>query len=174
MQAARRRTLLLAGIGASAAVAGGVAGTLFIQAGSGAARLLAMPLADLKGGTRRLVDYGGHVRLCNFWATWCAPCREEIPLLVAAQQQYAKQGLQVIGIAVDSAANVREFAAKFRITYSIFIAGAEAIDVMRETGNESGGLPYTVLLDRAGKIVERRLGAYEKVELDRVLAARLG
>lgn len=173
MQAARRKTLLLAGIGVTAAVAGGMAAALFMQAGSGAARLLAMPLADLRGGTRRLVDFGGRVRVCNFWATWCAPCREEIPLLVAAQHQYAPKGLQVIGIAVDTAANVLEFAAKVRITYPIFTAGSEAIDVMRETGNRTGGLPYTVVLDRAGRIVERRLGAYRADELDRVLAARL-
>jgi thiol-disulfide isomerase/thioredoxin len=174
MQAARRKALLLAGIGAAAAVAGGVAAALFMQAESGAARLLAMPLADLGGSTRRLVDFGGRVRVCNFWATWCAPCREEIPLLVAAQQQYGKRGLRVIGIAVDTASNVREFAAKYRITYPIFLAGAEAIDVMRATGNTTGGLPYTVVLDHAGRIVERRLGAYQAGELDRVLATRLG
>lgn len=174
MQPARRRALVLAGIAGAAAVAGGVAGALFVQSGTGAARLLDTPFADLSGKTRRVVDWQGQVRVCNFWATWCAPCREEIPLLVAAKQQYAARGLEVIGIGVDRVEKIREFADKYKITYPILVAGSEAIDVMREIGNKAGGLPYTVVLDRTGRIVERRLGAYEKAELERTLAAWLG
>lgn len=174
MQPARRKALLLAGIGAAAAVAGGVAGALFVQSGSGAARLLATRFTDLRGNTHRLVEWRGQVLVCNFWATWCAPCRDEIPLLVAAKQQFGSRGLEVIGIGVDNASNIRQFAAKFAITYPVFVAGAEAIDLMRDIGNKGGGLPFTVVLDGAGRIAERRLGAYQKPELDRVLAALLG
>jgi thiol-disulfide isomerase/thioredoxin len=174
MEPARRRALALAGIGAAAAVAGGVAGALFVQSGSGAARLLATPFPDLSGKPRRLLEWQGRVLLCNFWATWCAPCREEIPLLIAAKQQYALAGFEVVGIGVDHATKIQEFAAKFAVPYPMLIAGPEALEIMRETGNKAGGLPYSVVLDRAGRIVARRLGAYEKVELDRALAPWLG
>lgn len=174
MEPARRKALLLAGIGTAAAVAGGVAGALFVQSESGAAGLLATAFADLDGNPRRLLQWQGHVLVCNFWATWCAPCREEVPLLVAARQQYAGAGMEVVGIAVDNADKVREFVAKFSVPYPILVAGPEALEIMRDLGNKAGGLPFTVVLDRAGRIVERHLGAYEKAELDRALAPWLG
>lgn len=174
MEPARRKALLLAGIGAAAAIAGGVAGALLVQSGTGAARLLATAFADLHGNPRRLVEWQGRVLVCNFWATWCAPCREEIPLLIAAKQQYSVAGLEVVGIGVDHVDKIREFAAKFSIPYPVLIAGPEALGIMRDLGNKASGLPYTVVLDRAGRILERRLGAYEKAELDRALALWLG
>lgn len=174
MRPDRRKTVLLAGIGAAAAIGGGLAGALFVQSGSGAARLLGTPFPDLRGNTRRLVEWQGQVLVCNFWATWCAPCREEIPLLIAAKQQFASRGLEVVGIGVDSADKMRDFAANFGINYPIFIAGTEAIDLMRELGNKAGALPFTVLLDRAGRVAQRRLGAYAKDELHRALLSLLG
>lgn len=174
MEAARRRALLLAGIGAAAAVAGGMAGALFVQSGSGAAQLLSTSFADLDGNPRRLVEWQGRVLVCNFWATWCAPCREEIPLLIAARQQHSLRGLEIVGIGLDNADKIREFAAKFAIPYPVLIAGTDAIEVMHGLGNKAGGLPYTVVLDRAGRLVERRLGAYEKTELEQALTPWLG
>ena len=174
MQAVRRKTLLLAGIGAAAAIGGGLAGALFVQSGSGAARLLGTPFPDLRGGTRRLVEWQGQVLVCNFWATWCAPCREEIPVLIAAKQQFSARGLEVVGIGIDSADKIRDFAANFSINYPIFIAGTEAIEIMRELGNTAGALPFTVLLDRAGRVAQRRLGAYKEDELRQALLPLLG
>jgi thiol-disulfide isomerase/thioredoxin len=173
MKPGRRDVLILGGVAAGAAAIGAIAGAFMLQAGSGAADLLAHPFSDLSGQTRRLVEWRGKALACNFWATWCAPCREEMPLLDAAQQQYAAQGLQVVGIAIDNTANVQQFVAKVPVGYPILIADANAIDLMRELGNSRGGLPFTVLLTRAGRLAERKLGAYSKADLDRGIMSLL-
>jgi thiol-disulfide isomerase/thioredoxin len=174
MRPGRRRALALAGISAVAAAAGGLVGALLRQSRSGAAELLAATFADLSGRPRRLLDWQGRPIVCNFWATWCAPCREEIPLLVSAKQQYAPQGLEIVGIGVDTADKLREFAAIYRINYPVLVAGARAIDLMRAIGNSAGALPFTVLLDRSGALAASKLGAYSEAELKAALASLLG
>jgi thiol-disulfide isomerase/thioredoxin len=157
MTPARRDILVLASVAAGAAVAGGVAGALALQSRSGAADLLASTYPDLSGRARRLVEWQGRPLLCNFWATWCEPCREELPLLDALHRE---NRVQVVGIAIDNAANVRDFLKTVRVGYPVLVAGPSAIDLMRRLGNRPGGLPYTVALDAAGRVRERRLGAY--------------
>jgi len=107
--------------------------------------------------------------VCNFWATWCAPCREEMPLLLSARAKYASKGVEIVGIAVDNAAKVREFSTALGITYPILLAEADGLELMRKLGNAAGGLPYTVFLDREGRPVEHKLGALKAAELDRIL-----
>jgi thiol-disulfide isomerase/thioredoxin len=119
------------------------------------------------------VEWQGKALLCNFWATWCAPCREEIPLLTAAQHQHGAKNLQIVGIAIDNASNVAEFAKSTGIGYPILLADATAIDLLRRLGNKGGGLPYTVALDRHGRIAERKLGAYAEAELSATIAGLL-
>ncbi len=174
MRPGRRKALALAGVAAAAAAGGALVGALIVQSGSGAARLLSASFVDLDGRARRLLEWRSQVIVCNFWATWCAPCREEVPLLVAAKQQYASRGLEVVGIGIDQAAKIREFAANFRVNYPMLVAGSEAIDIMRELGNKAGALPYTVLLDRSGRVAGQRLGAFRKEELAQVLTQLLG
>lgn len=174
MSPGRRKTLVLAGIGAGAAAAGALVGALAVQSRSGAAELLSARFPDLEGTPQRLLDFEGRIVACNFWATWCAPCREEVPLFVAAKQQYTPRGFEVVGIGIDHADKVTEFAAKFGVNYPIWIAGSEAIDLMRKLGNTAGALPYTVVLDRAGRIAAKRLGAFRKDELARLLQRLLG
>ncbi len=173
MTPGRREALILGAVAAGAALIGGVTGALVLQSRSGAAELLGASFPDPTGKTRRLAEWRGKALVVNFWATWCAPCREEIPLLDAAQQQHASAGLQVVGIGIDSAANVAEFMRTVRITYPVLIAGATGIDLMRELGNSAGGLPFNVLLDRQGRVVGRRLGAYSPTELQSALAGLL-
>src|SRR5262245_2343842 len=103
MALGRRDALILGAVGVAAAAAGAVGGVLALQARSGAAQLLAARFPDLSGKPRRLLDWQGQVILCNFWATWCTPCREEIPLLVEARRQRAKDGLEIVGIGIDRA-----------------------------------------------------------------------
>ena len=167
----RRNALILAGIGVAAAAAGAFSGAFLLQSGSGAAGLLAARLTDLEGRPRRLLDWQGRALLCNFWATWCAPCREEIPLLVVAKQQLPPDGTEIIGIGIDRANNIREFAAKYNINYPLLVGDATVIGLMRGLGNASGGLPYTVALDRSGAVVRRKLGALTDAELRQVLAS---
>ena len=111
--------------------------------------------------------------MCNFWATWCAPCREEIPLLVAAQQQYSKRTLQIVGIGIDRADKIGEFAEQYKMNYTLLVADPTIIDTMKQLGNRSGGLPFTVVLDRRGAVAKTRLGALKPGELDQILAPLL-
>jgi peroxiredoxin len=167
----RRDALTLAGAGIAAAVAGALAGAFVLQARSGAAELLGATFRNLDGEPRRLLDWQGRALLCNFWATWCAPCREEVPLLVAAKEKLPLYGTEIVGIGIDSAANIREFATKYRINYPLLVGEAAALTLLRSLGNRTGGLPYTVGLDRYGAITERRLGALQEMELRQVLAS---
>lgn len=166
MPLGRRETLILGGAGLAAALAGALTGPLLLQSGSGAADLLGTPFADLEGRPRRLIEWTGKILVCNFWATWCAPCREEIPMLVQVREKYVPRGIEIVGIAVENADKISEFARHFKITYPLLIGEVHAIDLMRKLGNQAGGLPYTVLLDRQGAIAQRKLGALRRQELE--------
>jgi thiol-disulfide isomerase/thioredoxin len=169
----RRDLLILGGVAAVAAGAGGAVGALVLQSRSGAAELLSASFPDLSGHWLRLAEWRGRALVCNFWASWCEPCREELPLLEAAQQQHAANGLQIVGIAVDNAANIQKYLKSVKISYPILIAEGEAIELMRRLGNRAGGLPFTVTVDTAGRVRRRKLGAYSAAELEADLAALL-
>lgn len=174
MSPGRRDLLILGGVAAGAALAGAVAGVLALQSRSGAADLLSARYPDVAGRVRALSEWQGRALLCNFWATWCAPCREELPILDAAYRQYAAKGLQVVGIAVDTAANVRQFVQTAPLRFPILIADASALDLMRRLGNGSAGLPFSVTLDAAGRLRGRHLGAYTAAQLQAELDGLLG
>lgn len=174
MRPARRDLLLLGAAGTAAAAAGAIVGALVLQSRSGAATLLAQTFLDTAGKPRRLREWQGRVIACNFWATWCAPCREEIPLLNAAQQKYSSKSLQIVGIGIDPVEKIVEFSKQVRIAYPVLVAQAEAIDTMKELGNTVGGLPFTAILDRSGGLAATKLGAYKAGELDKVLEPLLG
>jgi thiol-disulfide isomerase/thioredoxin len=173
MTPGRRNLLIAGGVAATAAIAGGVTGTLVLQSRSGAADLLSARFPDLSGRPRRLSEWRGHPILCNFWASWCAPCRDELPLLDAAQQEHASIGLQVVGIAVDSAVNIRQYLKSIPVRYTVLIAEGSAIDLMRRLGNRQAALPFTVSLDRSGRLRQRKLGAYTAAELKQELTGLL-
>jgi thiol-disulfide isomerase/thioredoxin len=111
-------------------------------------------LADGKPLT--LSSYRGKIVLLDFWATWCIPCREEIPHFVELQEKYGDQGLQIIGVSMDDSPDpVRPFAQQFRMNYPIVMGNAKI-------GEEYGGvlgLPIAFLLDRDGRIVKKHIGA---------------
>jgi thiol-disulfide isomerase/thioredoxin len=173
MAPARREVLILGAIGAGAAVVGGLAGALALQAQSGAADLLAAPFPDLSGARRTLREWQGRIVVCNFWATWCAPCREEIPMLVAVRGVFAAKGVEIVGIGIDQASKVEEFAKTYGITYPVLIADARALELMSRLGNALGGLPYTVVLDRQGAVAHRRIGVLTRAKLEEVLRGLL-
>ena len=173
MAPGRRDALILGATGLGALLAGSVVGALALQSSSGAADLLAASFVVLTGRPRSVREWQGRVLLCNFWATWCEPCREEVPLLIAAQQQYLAKGLTIVGIGIDSAENIRQFSATYGISYPSLIGSADVFMLLRRLGNRSGGLPYTVVLDRKGALASRKLGAFRREELDQVLAGML-
>lgn len=128
--------------------------------------LQAATFVDLGGKRRRLAEWKGKIVVCNFWATWCHPCREEIPMLISVSEKMAPKGVEVVGIAVDFAAKVRSFVRDYKISYPVLLAGDNGIELMRAAGNGVGGLPYTVFLDRRGRIAHEKLGELSRAEVD--------
>jgi thiol-disulfide isomerase/thioredoxin len=143
-------------------------------AADAAARALQFTLADLEGRPRQLSEWTGKVQVLNFWATWCPPCREEIPLLIGAQKRFGANGVQVIGIAIDKPAEVAAFRKETGIDYPLLVNDAVALKMMELFGNRSGSLPFTVVLDRENRVVSRKLGAFRGDELDKHLTALAG
>src|SRR6476661_1853241 len=119
---------------------------------------LRLRLPDLDDRLQTVGDWRGKVVVVNFWATWCAPCREEIPLFVKLQKQYGDRGLQFVGIAVDELAKVKPFAAELGMNFPVLVGGAELIELTRKLGNRAGVLPFTVVVSRAGKVVSTEVG----------------
>jgi len=166
----RREALILGGAGAVALAAGALVGALLNQSASGAGKLLSASFSDLSGRVRRLSEWQGRVTLFNFWATWCAPCRDEMPLLDAAASRF---GLTVVGIGIDSSDKIREFADKIGVRYEILVASPAAVPLMKDLGNSAGGLPFSLVLDRAGRIAARKLGPLDRAELEGIVAPLL-
>ncbi|WP_338846255.1 redoxin family protein [Massilia sp. W12] len=121
-------------------------------------KMFAMQLPDQDGKAQALAQWRGKPLLVNFWAPWCAPCVREMPALVKLRQDFAGKQLQVIGIGMDNAAAIKEFAAQRKIDLPLLVAGVEAAELSRELGNERGGLPYTVLIGADGRILKSHVG----------------
>jgi thiol-disulfide isomerase/thioredoxin len=132
-------------------------------------RVLSVRVADVKGGTQSLEQWRGQVLVVNYWATWCAPCREEIPGFVRLQERYGSRGLQFVGIAIDQADKVAEFASEFRINYPLLLGGLETIELLRQAGNRAGVLPYTLVIDRKGNLVSHEQGGLKEARLERII-----
>ena len=160
-----------------AALAIGVATALWHRGGDDGVRdgtaVLNLVLPDAQGHQQALAQWRGKVLVVNFWATWCAPCREEMPQFVATQARDAAKGLQFVGIAVDDPAKVQAFAQEVKLNYPALIGGYGAIELSKTLGNDLAALPFTVVVDRRGRVVETQLGPFKQARLDAVLARLL-
>jgi thiol-disulfide isomerase/thioredoxin len=132
-----------------------------------ALRTLRLPASS--GTTQSMEQWKGKVLVINFWATWCAPCREEIPMFVRMQQELGGKGLQFIGISIDNADKTREFEKSFGINYPSLIGSFDTLEVSRRVGNSKGVLPFTVILDRKGAIVATELGGLKREKLEALI-----
>jgi thiol-disulfide isomerase/thioredoxin len=121
-------------------------------------------LKDLDGALQSISKWDGKVLLVNFWATWCEPCRREIPLLNELQTQYGTQGVQVIGIAIDDADEVRSFLESLKIGYPVLVGEQEAVDALAGFGAEMTVLPYTAFVGRDGRISVLHAGELKRDE----------
>ena len=162
--------------------AGVVAGTLGLLVGSRwtpertraetgldvAAPDIALP--DLSGRTRRLEDFRGRPLLVNFWASWCGPCIEEMPVLDAFAAAQGANGVQVVGIALDERAAVEAFLDKTPVGYPILLDSVGPADSSARLGNSLGVLPYTVLIDAQGRVTARKTGPFDAAALERFAA----
>jgi thiol-disulfide isomerase/thioredoxin len=126
-------------------------------------------LADREGKMRSLADWQGKSLIVNFWATWCAPCRREIPLLQQIANDHREEGFEVIGIAVDFRDKVLAYADEMKIEYPLLIGEQEALDAAAAFGIESIGFPFTVFTDAQGRIVAAHMGELHAPEAEVIL-----
>ncbi len=130
----------------------------------------AFSMRDIDGDMREISEWDGQVVLLNFWATWCPPCREEIPLLIEAREQLHDQGLEVIGVAADDIDAVRAFARELDIPYPLLVHPATSLEIARAYGEGLGALPYSVLYDRDGRILATHSGEMDRQQLQAFLS----
>ncbi len=138
--------------------------------GSDAVTLFGVALPDLAGREQSIGQWKGKVLVVNFWATWCVPCREEMPEFVKMQKEQGDRGLQFVGIAVDDPAKVKAFAAELGLNYPALIGGYGAIELSKSLGNRLGALPYTLIVDRAGRVSHAQLGPIKPADLRSIIA----
>jgi len=127
---------------------------------------------DLDGQLRNISEWDGQLIFLNFWATWCPPCKKEIPAFIELQKAYGDQGFQIISIAVDEEQAVREYAAEMGMNYPIMAVQGEGVGLAKRYGNGSGVLPYTVIINRDGEISNTITGELSKKQAKELLEAR--
>jgi thiol-disulfide isomerase/thioredoxin len=133
-------------------------------------RLPQFSLADRAGKATSIASFGGKSLIINFWATWCAPCRSEIPLLEALHSEWAGREVSVVGIAVDYRDKVLEFADRFKIGYPLLIGEQDALDAAAALGVESPVFPFTVFTDRRGEVVALFVGELHRPQAELILS----
>ncbi len=136
--------------------------------------LYATELKNLQDQLQTLEPYRGKVSVVYFWATWCAPCQIETPKLVKLYEKFKDKDVVVIGIALDNADKVRAFTKKMGVDYPTLYGGTSAIQIGRDLGNSEGAVPFTVILDKTGKIVETIKGDTPDGKLEAILAPLVG
>lgn len=142
--------------------------------GASAQPLFEQTFQDLDGRTDAMSLLKGQVVVVNFWATWCPPCIEEMPDLQRVHDEYRSRGVTVVGLGIDSPAAMRRFRDENQLSLPLYAAGAGGSELARVLGNQTGALPYTVLVSRDGRIVRAHLGQIRPAELRRWLEAQLG
>lgn len=171
-----QRRALFIGVGAAALLAGAAAAWWnFLRPGHTPVpeSLFKRSFDDLQGTPQPLAQWQGRWLLLNFWATWCPPCVEEMPLLQATARAFATRNLTVVGIGIDRLEAMRRFQAEFQLDIPLLAAAAGGSELARELGNSSGALPYTVLISPDGRLVETQLGLLRPETLRRWLDGRL-
>ncbi|MFW2372880.1 MAG: TlpA family protein disulfide reductase [Gammaproteobacteria bacterium] len=130
-------------------------------------------LTDLDGKLRHISEWDGKVLLVNFWATWCPPCKKEIPAFMALQEKYAEQGFQIIGVAIDDEDSVRNFAEIMDMNYPIMAAELASMEIARRYGNRVNALPFTSFVNRQGKITHTFAGEISREQTEKIIKALL-
>jgi thiol-disulfide isomerase/thioredoxin len=127
--------------------------------------LWSLQLTTPQGSPMALAGLRGGPLLVNFWATWCPPCVDELPLLSGFYQQHHAKGWQVLGIAVDQPDAVNRFLARSPVSFAVAMAGSAGLELSKSLGNLSGGLPFSVVLNSDGEVARRKMGRLTASEL---------
>jgi thiol-disulfide isomerase/thioredoxin len=128
-------------------------------------------LGDLAGKPTSIRSWPGKSMIVNFWATWCGPCRREIPLLRELQKQHGAEGFQIVGVAVDIREDVVKYAQEIGIDYPVLIGEQDGLEAVNKFGQGSIGFPFTVFTDNQGRIVLFHLGEIRKEQADVLFGA---
>lgn len=158
----KRRTIWVTGVAAAAGTLGAGLAWWRLEPhavdASAEAAFWATRLEGLDGQPMDLAAFRGRPLLVNFWATWCPPCVEELPLLNAFYREQAGRGWQVLGLAVDKSSAVQTFLRHVPLEFPVGMAGFSGTELSRTLGNPSGGLPYTVVFGADGNVKQRKVG----------------
>lgn len=134
--------------------------------------LFAAVLSGVDDKPATLAAWKGKPLIVNFWARWCMPCRKEIPEFVKARARHKGEGVEVLGVALEErGAPVREFADRYGIDYPLVLVRENATRLMADLGNAQQGLPFTIAVDRSGRIAYVKLGPMSATDLDAAFAA---
>lgn len=164
------------------ALAAGGAGLMLSQnrglvrstAGDDGAPLMRLTLLDANGGKQSMSQWNGKVLAVNFWASWCAPCREEMPEFSRVSEEYVAKGVQFVGIGIDTVDNLRKFNEQVQVSYPLLIGEGDAMQAAVAVGNTMMALPFTAILSRTGKVTHVKLGKMRAPELKDALDRALG
>jgi len=129
----------------------------------------AFELEDLEGNLRNIDEWKGKVLLVNFWATWCPPCKREVPAFIELQKKYPQQNFEIIGIALDDKDSVQDFVDTLDVNYTVMPAEHKGLELSRIYGNRIGALPFSVFVDRNGKITATHAGELSKQQVEHII-----
>ena len=175
----KRRALMVGGVAAAAGAIGVGMGLLRHRQGAGNAlealdgNFWASRFDRPDGGQLDFATLRGKPLLVNFWATWCPPCIEELPMIDRFFIDQAANGWQVVGLAVDQLAAVQKFLARTPVTFPTGITGLAGTELMKQLGNTAGGLPFTLVVSTEGSVAARKMGKLEPADLDTWRRAQL-
>ncbi len=172
-----RRSLVWLSLGGIALLAGAIGHRLgefgnsaeTMTTASSSLPILDLVLNDLQGQPQSFAQWRGKLLIVNYWATWCLPCREEMPGFSRVQEKYRDKGVQFVGISIDNAAKIAEFVKATPVSYPLLIGDIGVMENSAALGNTRQALPFTAVFDRQGRLVSTKLGRLPEADLEHQL-----
>lgn len=140
-----------------------------VPTANAAARLLSLTLPDLEGKPQALSQWKGKVLVVNFWATWCPPCKEEMPEFSRLNKEFSPNDVQFVGISIDTADKVLAFSKETPVSYPLLISNLDSLDLASDLGNRAKGLPFTIILRPDGSPQQVKLGKFATPDLEKAI-----